>query len=407
MYADPLTAIEELVEQLDVAVDASELARVFRVRERLLAKSMHPLHEFDAIGLYQATKATSTRLFLEKVAGLSPGEAGAAVSTARKLAKLRLTAEAFADGRLSSGTVRAIVVNVAPRVLDHFVEHEAENIAILQPLTPRDAATVMQRWAERAHALVDRDADKPPREDEYHHSETLGGRYESSGSFGALPGGTIATALRVAEDDNPRDDDKRSPAQRRADALADMARFYLDFRNQSGTGIDPGKLPKRRNHPHLTTVTTTREMHDQAGGMLIDGPAIDHGAVEALGCTAQLLRLLLDENGAVRSYDLMPETVTDALFNAVAARDQGCRWPGCHKKPWHCDVHHVHHRGLGGPNCPDNCCLLCRYHHHRGAHDPSIELHLARDGTLTVTYADGSSETSTPPHRQTQLPLSA
>jgi hypothetical protein len=100
----------------------------------------------------------------------------------------------------------------------------------------------------------------------------------------------------------------------------------------------------------------------------------------------------------------MPSSVTDALFAVVAARDQGCRWPGCHKKPVHCDLHHIKHREHGGENSPYNCCLFCKYHHHRGAHDRGITLHLARDGTLTVTYADGTTESSRPPIHHPQLP---
>jgi hypothetical protein len=296
---------------------------------------------------------------------------------------------------------------VTPRILELYLHNEAENLEILRPLTPHDAAVAMQRWAQRAHALVDEDDDKPPRPEEYYHSETLGGRYDTKGSFGALNGADIATALRVAQDDNPVDDDTRSPAEKRAGALADIARFYLSFRNQPGDGIDGSKIPKRRNRPALTVITTTGDLRAEAGARLVDGPAINHVAIEALSCTAQLMRLLLDEDGAVRSYDLMPDTITDALFNAIAARDQGCRWPGCHKKPWHCDIHHVTHRQHGGRNCCENGCLLCRFHHHRAAHDPTIQLHLARDGTLTITYADGTTETTKPPHLQPQLRLGA
>jgi hypothetical protein len=202
----------------------------------------------------------------------------------------------------------------------------------------------------------------------------------------------------------PRDDDTRSPAQRRAEALSDISRFYLDYRNSNDVDPDAPIVPKRRNLPHLGVTTSTTELEERGGGKVIDGPWIDHAAVEALSCTAQLMRLLLDADGAIRSYDLMPASVTDALFGAVAARDQGCRWPGCQKKPIHCDLHHVQHREHGGNNSPCNCCLLCRYHHHRGAHDPSIELHLARDGTLTITYADGTTETTKPPGRQHRLP---
>jgi hypothetical protein len=407
MHSDPLTVLEELVEDLDVAVDGRDLARLFRVRDRLFAKALRPLNDFDEAGLYQLTKATSTKTYLEKEAGLSPGEAGALVTTVRKVSKMPLTATAFLDGALGSGTVRAIVANVSPRIMDLYLQNEADNLEILRPLTPRDAACAMQQWATRAHALVDDRDDKPPREDEYFHSETLGGRYESKGSFGAVNGADIATALRVAQDDNPVDDDTRSAAQRRAAALGDIARFYLSFRNHTGNGIDGSKIPKRRNLPQVIFVTETSKLANREGGRIMDGPAIDHSAIEAQSCTAQLMRLLLDEDGAIRSYELMPASVTDALFGAVAARDQGCRWPGCHKKPWHCDLHHVQHREHGGANSPCNCCLLCRYHHHRGAHDPTVQLHLARDGTLTVTYADGTTESSRPPNQQPQLPHAA
>ena len=402
-----LEAIEELIDELEIAVDAAELTTAFRLREKLLAKTMRPLRQFDALELYQPTKATSTKTFLEKGAGLSAGEAGAALVMARKLGKMPITEDAFVDGTLPSGTVRAIVANVASRVVDCYIAHEAEMVDIVKPLTPRDAVVVMQSWAARAHAAADADKDKPPREEEYYHSKTLGGRYESKGSFAADNGAAIATALRVAQDDNPRDHDTRSPAEKRAEAMADIARFYLDFRARLATDPDTPTMPKRRNLPQVIFLSETADLANGGGGRIMDGPAIDHGAIEAQSCTAQLLRLLLDENGAIRSYDLMPASVTDALFGAVAARDQGCRWPGCHKKPWHCDLHHIHHRGRGGANSPCNCCLFCRYHHHRGAHDPSIKLHLARDGTLTVTYADGTTESSRPPNQQPKLPHTA
>jgi hypothetical protein len=148
----------------------------------------------------------------------------------------------------------------------------------------------------------------------------------------------------------------------------------------------------------------TTEMRNHSGAQLLDGPHIDHQAFEALSCTAQLLRLVLDEDGAIRSYQMLPASVTDALFQAIAARDQGCRWPGCHKKPIHCDVHHLHHQENGGVNSPCNCCLFCKYHHHRAAHDPKIRLVMEPDGTLHVTHADGATETTKPPIRQPALP---
>ena len=80
MHSPVLSPLEALVAQLDLAVDGAELAAAFRLREKLLATAMVPLHRFDADGLYQLSHARSTATFLEREAGLAPGDAGVAVA---------------------------------------------------------------------------------------------------------------------------------------------------------------------------------------------------------------------------------------------------------------------------------------------------------------------------------------
>ena len=58
-----------------MAVDGDEIAAVLQAREMRLAKTMEPLRAFDELMLYQLSKASSTAQFLERCAGLSPGEA--------------------------------------------------------------------------------------------------------------------------------------------------------------------------------------------------------------------------------------------------------------------------------------------------------------------------------------------
>ena len=401
-----MTALEELVDGLDIAVDADDLTRVLRLREQLLAKAMAPLRAFDEAQLYQLSKASSTKKFLENTVGLSPADAGGVAGLARKLGSMPETEARFVAGRLSSGQVRAVAANVAARLVPLYQAVEAELLDIVTPLTPSETASAMAAWAIRAHAIVDaKDGDGAMREDEFYHSKTLGKRYVAKGAFGPLTGATIAKALELAETDNPRDNDTRTPAQRRAEALADVCGFYVDYRTRTDVDPDAPSPPKKRNWPQLITVTSDDKLEHRDGGQILDGPGIDHAAVEALSCTAQLLRLVLDENGAIRRYELLPASITDALFGAVAARDQGCRWPGCHKKPIHCDLHHLKHRAKGGKNSPCNCCLFCKYHHHRAAHDHNITLTMTPDGALTITYPDGTTETTIPPIHAPPLPL--
>src|SRR5207244_13374688 len=169
-----LDTLEELVDSLEIAVDADELTRVFRLREKLLAKSMTPLREFDKAQLYQLSKARSTKQFLERTAGLSPADAGSTASLARKLGAMPETEARFVDGKLPSGHVRAIAANVSPRIAEHYQAVEGDLLDILTPLSPLEAASAMNAWAIRAHALVD-DDDDTPRSDEFFHSQTLGG----------------------------------------------------------------------------------------------------------------------------------------------------------------------------------------------------------------------------------------
>jgi len=393
MLSATVAELIDVVDRLDIAVDADDLAAAFLLRDKILAKAMEPLRAFDELLLYQLTKASSTAQFLERCAGVSPADARVAVMMARKLKAMPLTETAWLTGTLTSGQVRAIVAHVPKRLAERYQADEAELLAILAPLDAHDTDTTMQRWASYAHARLDADPDKPPRDDELFHSET-GGRYVTNGSFGAITGAAIAKAIELAQSDNPRDDDTRSPAQRRGEALGDVCNFYLDYQHRVAVDADADApvVPKKRNWPQLIGVATTDEIAHRAGAQLLNGPHIDHHAFEALSCTAQLLRLVLDDNGAIRSYQMLPASVTDALFGAVAARDQHCRWPGCHKKPIHCDVHHVHFREHGGLNTPCNCCLLCKYHHHRAAHAPNIRLCMEPDGTLFEHATRG------PPH---------
>ncbi len=336
MFNATVTDLCDAVARLDLTVDGEEIATVLRSCETALAMTMAPLRAFDELMLYQLTKAGSTAQYLERTAELSPAQARATVILARKLKAMPLTEAAWLGGTLSSGQVHAITHVVTKRLAERFTKDEAAVLRIVTPLDAKDTETALAKWVSYTEASLDDDP-KPPRDDEFFHSES-GGHYFSKGSFGDLTGATIDTAIKLAEADNPRDDDTRNAAQRRAEALGDVCHFYLDYRTRTDADPDAPSVPKTRNWPHHVAVNTTSDMTNHAGAQLLDGPHIDHQAFEAFSCTAQLLRLVLDEHGAIRSYQMMPATVTDALFGAIAARDQGCRWPGCHKKPIHCDV---------------------------------------------------------------------
>jgi hypothetical protein len=76
--------------------------------------------------------------------------------------------------------------------------------------------------------------------------------------------------------------------------------------------------------------------------------------------------------------------IPGSIRRAVALRARHCEWPGCHKRPAACDVHHLRHRADGGETSVRNCVLLCQFHHDICIHRWNWRLTLHPDGTTTA-----------------------
>ncbi len=106
--------------------------------------------------------------------------------------------------------------------------------------------------------------------------------------------------------------------------------------------------------------------HGVASHGFIEGQAdpISIESVERLVCSGSTVTIRVDAAG--QPLDLGRE---HRLHNriqriALAARDGGCRMPGCDRPPSWCEAHHVKHWGRdhGGTSVKDGI-LLCRHHH--------------------------------------------
>jgi len=84
------------------------------------------------------------------------------------------------------------------------------------------------------------------------------------------------------------------------------------------------------------------------------------------------------------------DTIPDYIRKAVIARDKGCAWPGCNRRPAACDVHHVKHKRHGGKTSSTDCVMLCQYHHDVCIHRLGWEIELLPDGSTRATSPDGT-----------------
>ena len=378
--------IEQDVDELDIPVDCDALRDVLRIQDRLNAKVSAAIGEIDKAGLWELQGATSMTAWLRDHGRATSKVAARAAKIAKRVRDLPALHSAWEHGRLSSGQVEAVTSIVPRRHAELFAQHEADLVPTLVGLSVGDTARVMQTWVARADALDDGDPPESP-PSILHASATLEDRVEVSGSLDAVGGAMFLKALQLADSPDVPGDDPRTPAERRADALVEIARFYIEFQ--------PGN-PGRRRRPNIDLIIHADGSRPawiaDTGGLI---PEID---VHRFLCDGAVRRVVTDGRSVILDMGTLTRVVTTAMWLALAIRDQHCRFPGCDRPAHWCEAHHVWAWEDGGPTRLDNLVLLCSRHHHL-VHKPGWTLKLVVDNNAEViaTGPDGRVYRSHPP----------
>jgi hypothetical protein len=382
------------IDQLDIPADGAALAAIMGLRDRLDARISHAVATHDHTGLWELDGATSMTAWLADRAAMPRPRAAATVARARKLAHLPMTAGAWRDGMLSSGQVEAIAANLDPDTLGLFADHETAMVSTLVDLSVQDVAAAMAAWRECATAHRD---PKPEPAQALHLSRTLAGRWRLDANLGAETGELVATALRLAQSPDVDGEPARNPATRRADALGDICRHFLDHQHTRRGG---------RHRPHLNLVLDLHRYRAlrSAGAASVDGTRMDRSSTDRLLCDAAVHRVLSHGRSAILDYGTATRTIPAPLYNTLVIRDRHCRFPGCDRPATRCEGHHIHPWQAGGPTQLANLVLLCSRHHHL-LHRPRWHAKLLPDTTLEVTDPTGHIRTSHPPGANRAPPL--
>ena len=173
---------------------------------------------------------------------------------------------------------------------------------------------------------------------------------------------------------HPALEDPRTRQQRASDTIAELLR--------QGAAADTSQL--LGDAPiGVRMIVAARTLHERRGRGWIEGhpDAVCVATIERHACTAGTITLTVDGDpaGAGQPLNLGRERrlFTRAQRLALAARDGGCRWPGCERPPSWCEAHHIEHwqRDRGKTDIADGL-LLCR-HHHLLAHNNGWEIERA------------------------------
>jgi len=332
-----------------------------------------------------AGKAEAQRL-LQTAGRLSSGQAARETRLATALAdpKLEATAAALAAGKISPTQADALAR--AARTHPQLIA-QAQDELIAQASRTDDRA-FRETLADRRHA-----ADPGPEEQracwQYEiRSVTLAERADGMGQGQMLldPAGLayLQTALDALAGPDPAtmpDEQRRTPAQRNADALVQLARMALARKDE---------LPKVAGlQPKATvflTPETLAEEPDAPAARLDWAGTICGATARRIACDADVVRRQVTKSGKTVYLDARRYPSPEQRL-AVIERDRTCRFtypggPRC-DRPWQwCDIHHVDHHGDGGPTLTPNLALMCTFHHH-AVHEGGWMVTGDADHTLT------------------------
>jgi hypothetical protein len=159
---------------------------------------------------------------------------------------------------------------------------------------------------------------------------------------------SIARAERIVADE-------RTTEQLALDTLVDLLRL--------GSSADDGSL-LGSTPPTVHILVTERDLRTGEGVGYLEGQrdAVSVHTVRRAACAGGAIPILFD---GTQALDLGR---TQRLFSprhrtALAARDGGCRFPGCERPPSWTEAHHITEWSRGGRTDIADGILLCRHHH--------------------------------------------
>lgn len=187
----------------------------------------------------------------------------------------------------------------------------------------------------------------------------------------------------------------RARGRQRADGLVRLAESFLEGSRADGQ--------PRRARPRLLVWTDIATLTGESGepgralAATVTGRwALTPTATRRLASDADL-QFILANGTEVLGVSAPTSAIPARVRAAVAARDQGCRFPRCRAPIHWCDLHHVVGREDGGWTIVQNLVALCR-RHHTAVTQGRWRLTMTADGVVTVRRGRRR-HTSDPPAR--------
>ena len=237
-------------------------------RDQLDARIAEVAGAFDAHELWDIDGATSMTAWLRSMASMTDRWAKRLSVLAPGMRQLPVCAAAYGDGSLSGGQVEAILAQVDDSTVGAVGGAGGRRGALPGAADRRRYITGHGRLEGPRHRNAGAGRARAPALPVPDPRR----RYVLDGSFDAEGGAVVATALRLATPTMPT---TPAPGAKRADALVDVCRFFLDHQHR---GRGPAPPPPERG--------VDLDAWPRAAGAGSGGPALDGASVSASCATA-------------------------------------------------------------------------------------------------------------------------
>ncbi len=193
-----------------------------------------------------------------------------------------------------------------------FERDEQVLIDTISGLSMTDARRAVDYWKQAAdQQATAADAEYLYRRRRLHVSETSGGMVRIDGELDPEGGQILLTALRSLTDSQQRDStDNRLPAQRRADALIDMAADRLTHADTPVTGAIRPQVSVIVSLSALSGVADTPCEFD-------DGPVITPESARRIACDSSVSRVITDGDSQILDIGRATRTIPAAIRKAL------------------------------------------------------------------------------------------
>ena len=345
--------------------DGDSIKALERQGSRLACTTARAVCSFDQWGEWGRDGALSATAWVDTTCHVPKKEVRAQLRRGKALAVLPLVAQAWKDGDIGAAHVDALLRVKRPVTEEALSEAEGVLVDAARTLKFAEFSRVVDYWEQHADQDGTDEAAEAKRtqRDVYLYPSPNG--YLGEMRFDTIGGAIVANEHKRLEEElfkadraeakerlgrDPRNDElARTPAQRRADAMIEMA-------VRSASTPAGAQRPK----PLFSVLIDYPTLFGRIS-QLEQGPVVAPGSLLSWLDSANFERIVFGPKTRAECSETA-RFFTGATRRVVEVRDRQCQHPFCDLPAENCEMDHIVPFSEGGPTNQENAQVLCGRH---------------------------------------------